>query len=109
MAGGMNMRERMGWGARRGVGTLAMLVNLLVTAVVALIVAGILLVVLEANPTNDVVQWVTDAARWLTGPFDGMFDLDSARWTIALNWGIAAAVYLVVGRFIARLLARRGI
>jgi hypothetical protein len=104
----MTAGQRMGWGARRGVGTLARIVNLIVTAVAALIVAGALLVVLKANPTNDVVQWVTDAARWLAGPFDGMFELDSARWTIALNWGIAAAVYLVVGRLIARFLARRG-
>ena len=75
----------------------------------ATIVAGILLVVLDANPTNDVVSAIHDAARALVGPFDGMFTLDSADATLALNWGIAALVYLIVGGLIARVIALIGI
>jgi hypothetical protein len=76
--------------------------------VAAIIVAGILLVVLKANPTNDIVSAVHDAAKALVGPFDGMFSLDSAKATIALNWGIAALVYLILGALIARLIALIG-
>lgn len=80
--------------------------TLVATVVAAIIVIGILLVVFKANMSNDLVKAVHDAAKFLAGPFDGMFHLDSRKWTIALNWGIAAAVYLVVGSLIARLLRR---
>ncbi len=65
--------------------------------------AGIVLFVLGANPGNDVVSAVHGVAKALVGPFDGMFTLDSAKATIAVNWGIAALVYLVLGAIIARL------
>ena len=90
-------------------GTLARLVRLAAGIVAAIIVAGILLVVLSANPTNDVVSAIHDAARALVGPFDGMFTLDSADATLAVNWGVAALVYLVVGALVARVIALIGI
>jgi len=90
----------------QGVGLLARVVQLVVSIVVLIIVAGILLVVLKANPANSIVSEVHDWARWLAGPFDGMFSLHSANDAIAVNWGIAAAVYLVVGVLIARLIGR---
>jgi hypothetical protein len=77
-----------------------------VSVVVLVIVAGILLVVLKANPTNSIVTDVHGWARSLAGPFDGMFSFHSANVTIAVNWGIAAVVYLFIGGLIARLLGR---
>jgi hypothetical protein len=59
-------------------------------------VAGILLVVLHANPTNSIVSEVHSWARRLAGPFDGMFRFDSADDAVAVNWGIAAVIYLNV-------------
>lgn len=93
-------------GARRGAWGLARLVMLVAWLVVAVIVAGILLVVLEANPTNGVVEAVTDAARWLAGPFKDLFTIENAKTAVAVNWGLAALVYLVVASLIARLLRR---
>jgi hypothetical protein len=90
-------------------GTLARLVRLAAGVVTAIIVAGVLLVVLNANPTNDIVSAIHDAARALVGPFDGMFTLDSAKATLAVNWGIAALVYLIIGGLIARVIAQIGI
>jgi len=90
-------------------GTLARVVRLAAGIVAAIIVGGILLVVLNANQTNDVVSAIHDAARALVGPFDGMFTLDSPDATLALNWGIAALVYLVIGGLIARVVALIGI
>lgn len=74
-----------------------------VSVIVFIIVAGILLVLLKANPTNSVVSEVHDWARSLTGPFDGMFRFHSAHLAIAVNWGIAAVVYLFVGGLISHL------
>ena len=72
----------------------------------AIIVVGILLVVLKANKSNEVVKDVLDAARFLVGPFKNIFSLHSQKATTAVNWGIAAVVYLFAGSLIARLLRR---
>jgi hypothetical protein len=88
------------WGSGAVMGTLARVVRLI-------IVAGIVPVLLKANPTNSIVADVHDAARWLASPFDGIFSFHSARVAVAVNWGLAAVVYAVVGGLIARLLSSR--
>jgi hypothetical protein len=88
-------------------GTLARVVRLIVGIIVLIIVAGIVLVLLKANPTNAIVSGVHDTARWFTGPFDGIFSFHNARVALAANWGLAAAVYMIVGGLIARLLSSR--
>ena len=85
---------------------LARVIRLSGSAVAGLIVVGILLVVLDANPRNDIVEALTDAARWLADPFRGLFDLKSNDGQVAANWGLAAVVYFALSRVIARLLAR---
>jgi hypothetical protein len=100
-------REGGGVGALgQGADLLVRVVQLVLSIVVAIIVAGILLVVLKANAANSIVSEVHSWARWLAGPFDGMFSFHSANDTVAVNWGIAAAVYLLVGGLIARLIGR---
>jgi hypothetical protein len=73
--------------------------------VVALIVLGILLAVLEANPDNVIVGAITDVARTLVGPFENLFTLKEQKAETAVNWGIAALVYLLIGQVLARLVA----
>ena len=87
-------------------GVLARVVDIVVAIVALIIAVGILLVVLEANPANDVVKAVHDAARWLVGPFADVFTLDDRKLMVAVNWGLALVVYVVVGRLIAGLLRR---
>lgn len=84
----------------------ARIVRLVVGVIVLLIVAGILLRVLGANMSNSVVKDINDAAKFFVGPFDGIFSLSNAKVAIAVNWGIGALVYLIVGGFIASLIAR---
>jgi hypothetical protein len=74
--------------------------------VALILVAGILLAVLKANRSNDIVQAVRDAAGFLAGPFDNLFRMDSERAETAVNWGIAAGVWYALGRAIARLVLR---
>ncbi len=103
-------------GSRRGraggvygpLGVLAVLVDLITGIVALIIILGILFVVLGANMGNDIVSTVDDAARFLVGPFDGLFKPDDRKLEIAINWGIALVVYVIVGRFIAGLLRRPG-
>ena len=89
-------------------GRLAGLVALLGMVVAFVIAIGIALVVLEARETNDVVRVWLDAARFLTEPFQGLFDLERGKEDLQLgiNWGIAAVVYLAVALLVARLLRR---
>ena len=99
------LRRRPSAAASTGRAKLARLVGI-VTAVAALILlVGIALVLLRANASNEVVGWVRDAASWLSGPFEGMFTFDRQRTEIAVNWGVAAAVWFVAGRALARLIA----
>jgi hypothetical protein len=53
------------------------------------------------------VQVVRDAATFLAGPFDDLFNLEGNKLETAVNWGIAAVVWYALGRLIARLLLRR--
>jgi hypothetical protein len=85
---------------------IARVVRALTWIVVAVIVAAILLRVLDANASNTIVRDIHDAGAWLVGPFKNLFSVSGPKKAIAINWGIAAVVYLVVGSFIARLLAR---
>jgi hypothetical protein len=94
--------------AAAGANTAVMLARLIrtVAGIVALLIAlGIAFVVLKASPSNTIVSHIHDWAKWLVGPFDGMFHLHSARGTIALNWGIALVVYLLIGSLLARIVA----
>ena len=86
--------------------SVAKAVTLVATVVALILVAGILLVVLKANRSNDIVQVVRDAAGFLAGPFDNLFRMDSERAETAVNWGIAAVVWYAIGRAIARLVLR---
>jgi hypothetical protein len=87
-------------------GALARLIEIVVAVVAAIIAVGVLLVVLDANRSNDIVKLIHDAARWLVGPFKDFFSLHDAKLQVAVNWGLALLVYVVVGRTVAGLLRR---
>src|SRR5919198_204811 len=85
---------------------LARIVRTATTVAVVLIVAGILVHVLGANTSNGLVSAINDAAKWLVQPFSTVFHIHGNKANVAVNWGIAAVVYAVVGGFIASMLAR---
>jgi hypothetical protein len=92
-------------GGKRARMVVARAIAILVGVLVALIVLGILLIVLEANPDNAIVAAITDVAETLVGPFQELFTLKERKTEVAVNWGIAAFVYLIVGQVVARLIA----
>lgn len=97
-------------GAAAGVygllGLLATVVDVITGIVALLIVLGILFVILKANMGNEIVKYIHDAAKFLVGPFDGIFKPKNHQLAIAINWGIALIVYVIIGRVIASLLRR---
>lgn len=84
----------------------------LVAVVCALFLAiGALLIALKANEENSIVQFILSGAELLDGPFsldEGIFtfpDTEEGRVKSALtNWGIAAVVYLVIGKILDRII-----
>jgi hypothetical protein len=101
------MRANRYAGAAVARASVARAVILVGTIVALILVVGILLVVLGANHSNEIVKAVRSAAKFLAGPFDGLFKLDSHKATIAVDWGIAAVVWYALARLIARLILRR--
>ena len=83
----------------------ARLIRLAVIVLALIIGLAILFKTLGANPDNTIVSGVHDAGRALAGPFDSMFKLHGEV-ALAVNWGIALVVYVVVGFAIARVVGR---
>ena len=86
---------------------LARVVRTVVAAVVLLIVAGIVLHLLHASGPTASSRPSTSRA-WLVSPFANVFHPKNADVALAVNWGLAALVYAIVGGLIAGLLARAG-
>lgn len=82
------------------------MVSLIGVLVAGVIGVGILLIVVDADQGNEVVDSLIDPARWLSGPFHGLFDLESAHAQTAVNWGTAAVAYFALSRVIAGVLNR---
>ncbi|MFE0464028.1 hypothetical protein ACFW1A_32715 [Kitasatospora sp. NPDC058965] len=79
--------------------------------VVADVVAGILgmwivLYLLNANPSNDLARWVHGTADWLSTWAHDLFTPSRGWLRTLLNYGIPAAVYLVLGHVAADWLRR---
>ena len=87
---------------------IARLLRTVAMVVAAILVVGIVLRLVGANSANSIVSDIHDAGNWLAGPFRSIFTVKNAKEAIALNWGLAAVVYLIVGHLLASLLARAG-
>lgn len=90
---------------------LATVVWLLAVVGALVLAVGALLIALNANEKNSVVQLVISGAGLLDGPFsldEGIFTFgngEDGRVRSALtNWGIAAVVYLLVGKVLDRVI-----
>jgi hypothetical protein len=82
------------------------LVRLIAGVVALIIVVAIVLRVAGANPSNSVVKDIHDVGNTLVGPFRNLFKIKGAKLDLAVNWGIAAVVYLIAGTLLASLIAR---
>ena len=83
----------------------------LVAVICALFLAvGALLIALKANQDNALVAFVLDGADLLDGPLNretGVFTFDGANAatkSALVNWGIAAVVYLLIGKILDRII-----
>ncbi|GGZ89082.1 hypothetical protein [Streptomyces bluensis] len=66
----------------------------------------IVLYLLDANQGNAFVDFVRGAADWLSGWARDIFTMDTEGLRVALNYGLPAGVYLLIGHGIAARLNR---
>ncbi|RSN52474.1 MULTISPECIES: hypothetical protein [Actinomadura] len=90
----------------RAAGAAATAVSIATTAVVAILAVHILFTVFEANTANGIVEWFAGAADRLAWQFEDVFRPDDPKVAVAVNHGLAAAVYLAAGRLAAALVRR---
>lgn len=93
---------------RRAVGVLAAAVSIATTLVVTVLAVHIVFVAFEANTANDLVRWFGDRAGDLCWQFKDVFQPDDPKVAVAVNYGLAALVYLVIGRVLVGLVRRLG-
>ncbi|GAA0923784.1 hypothetical protein GCM10009554_02110 [Kribbella koreensis] len=92
-----------GSGVKRFRNLLASLVWLIAVIAAALLALGALFTALDqANQSNEIVKWVLERGHDLVGPFKDLFRLETAKNTLLVNWGIAALVYLIIGKIAER-------
>jgi hypothetical protein len=81
---------------------LAAVVMYAAVAVAAALVLHIVLVFLDANPANAIVIFVQGIADRLVGPFQMLFTPKDPKQQVAINYGLAAVVYLAAGGAVSR-------
>ncbi len=98
-------RERL-TSSSRNVRTKVASVVWLIAVVCALFLAvGALLVALKMNPDNAIVAFVLDGADLLDlGEFKEFEGKNAAVKGALTNWGIAAVIYLVIGKLLDRVI-----
>ena len=72
-------------------------------ALAAVLVLGIVFVLSPTNADNSIVQFVADLSDGAAGPFRDVFTVDDAERELVVNFGFAAAVYLVLGSLVRKL------
>lgn len=97
-------------GSNAARGKVASVVWVLAVVCALTLAVGALLVALNANEENSIVKVVLDAAAVLEGPFsreNGIFAFDgndAATKNALVNWGLAAMVYLLIGKLADRII-----
>lgn len=84
----------------------ALVIRIVTGVVVGILVLHILLVLLEANPGNELMQRLSDWAEDLAGWSKDLFTPDDYKARVFVNEGLAAVVYFFVGGALARAVRR---
>lgn len=88
------------WRGRRR-NPVSLVIWLAAWAAALILLLGILLTWGNANPANDIVHAILRAGTWLATPFHDAFVNPNPQHRLYADWGVAAAVYLVIGRVLS--------
>lgn len=84
-----------------------MAIRVIADVVAGIIALWVVLYLLDANPSNNLVSTLHDAARWLAAWSYDLFSFSKDWLRVVVNYGIAAVVYLLLGHALAARLRRR--
>ncbi|MFA1543423.1 hypothetical protein [Actinomadura monticuli] len=101
-----SLTDRAAGARRRAVGAVATAISVVTTVVVVILAVHIVFVAFDANTANDLVRWFGDRATDLCWQFKDVFQPESPKTEVAVNYGLAALVYLVAGRILVGLVRR---
>ena len=87
---------------------LARVLNTIGLAIVAVLVAYIVLTLLDANPANSFATLIRQLAEFFNLGLANLFLLDDPKLMIAVNYGAAALLWLLVTSVVVRLVRRIG-
>lgn len=87
--------------------TVVRVAQLVLVALAVLLLLAVAAVVLPTDEDNPLVRFVLDAALQVAGPFATVFDIASRNLRAAANYGLGAAVYLVLSKVLGRLAPKR--
>ncbi|HEY8479235.1 MAG TPA: hypothetical protein VIL71_05315 [Spirillospora sp.] len=93
---------------RRLAAVVATVVSVITTVVVVVLAVHIVFVAFEANTGNDLVRWFGERATDLSWQFKDVFQPENPKISVAVNYGMAALVYLIAGRILVGMIKRAG-
>jgi hypothetical protein len=98
-------RDKLGSGAKNVRVKIASAVWLVAVVCALFLAVGALLVALKMNPDNAIVAFILDVADMLDlGEFKEFDGKNAAVKAALTNWGIAAVIYLVIGKVLDRII-----
>ena len=77
--------------------------RLVFLALALVLVLAIILILAPANEDNSIVSFIQDLAEQVAGPFKDVFTLDDDEREKIVNYGLAAAVYFLLGSLVTKL------
>lgn len=92
--------------ASRGGSILSTVLRAIGLAIVAVLVVYIVLVLLDANPANAFFAFVAYLANVFDLGLSNLFVQANAKLAVALNYGVAAIIWLVITSLVTRLVRR---
>jgi triacylglycerol esterase/lipase EstA (alpha/beta hydrolase family) len=91
---------------RQGVEAIATTVMVLAAAFAIILAVHIVFLVFDANGANGIVSTINDWADSLAWKFKDVFTPESPKTAALVNFGLAAVIYLTVGRILSGLIRR---
>ncbi len=96
-------RKGNGDGVQTFLATVWRISRLVLLALALVLVLAIAFVLLPTNEDNVIVRNVLDLGEQVAGPFKDVFTVDDPERMRIYNYGLAAAVYAVLGSIVAKL------
>ncbi|MBV9315766.1 MAG: hypothetical protein JO100_19000 [Pseudonocardia sp.] len=94
--------------ARRGTGLIISLLRFIGLIIVAILVVHILLTVFKANPANRFALFMHRGADFFSLGLTNLFTPTDPRVAVAVNYGIAALIWLLITSVVVGIIRRIG-